>query len=132
MTQIAHYIAEMITLAHRLLQVLAWRLGLDLTDKQLHFWVFGLAGIILFVATDALFRWLVRWSISAVSFVYAATVLVVIALSLEVQQRITGSGIMDMRDVLAGMWGFLVLFAAYALIRMIILFIQKRFGDSES
>jgi len=126
MVQISNYIAEMIVLAGKVVEYVAAGLGLNPTDKQLHFWIFGIGGVILFVATDALFRWMARWTISVISFVYACTVLLVGALSLEVQQRATNTGRMDFYDVVAGMWGFMVLFAVYVLIRLIILAINKR------
>ena len=93
-------------------------LGLRLDDKQLHFWVLGLIGIALFVAVDAGFRWISKWSVSALSFIYTLTILVVVALAMEIQQQITRRGALDFNDILAGIWGFVTLFCLYLLVRL--------------
>lgn len=110
---------------HDVLLLVVRKLGLQLSDKQLHFWILGLIGIALFVAVDVAFRWISKWSVSALSFVYTLTVLVVIALSMEIQQRITGRGDLDFNDIVAGIWGFIVLLGLYILVRTAIQFSSK-------
>jgi hypothetical protein len=48
------------------------------------------------------------------------TLVAILALSIEIQQRLTGQGNMQFRDLTAGLWGFLVLIAVYALIRLLL------------
>jgi len=110
---------------HDILLLIVGKLGLQFNDKQLHFWVLGLIGIALFVAVDVAFRRLSKWSVSALSFIYTLTVLVVIALSMEIQQQITRRGALDFNDIIAGIWGFIVLLGLYVLVRMAIRFGSK-------
>jgi len=105
---------------HDSLLLVVRALGLRLDDKQLHFWVLGLIGIVLFMVVDAAFRWISKWSVSAISFFYTLTVLVIVALAMEIQQQITGRGALDFEDIVAGIWGFITLFCLYLLIRMVI------------
>jgi hypothetical protein len=110
---------------HDILLLVVGKLGLRFNDKQLHFWVLGLIGIALFVAVDVAFRRISRWSVSALSLIYTLTVLVVIALSMEIQQQITRRGALDFNDIIAGIWGFIVLLGLYILVRMAIRFGSK-------
>ena len=105
---------------HDVLLLVVRKLGLRLNDKQLHFWILGSLGIVLFVVVDVAFRRISKWSVSAISFIYTLTVLVVIALSMEIQQQITRRGALDFNDIVAGIWGFIVLLGLYALVRMAI------------
>ena len=125
MVEAVKMVASILNEIRELLIVISRRLGFYLTDKELHFWVFGLVGILLFLLVDVFFRWLSRWTVSAISFIYVSTVLIVFALGMELQQRITGEGIMDFRDFVSGIWGFLALFALYAGVRGLVWLLQR-------
>ncbi len=125
MLEVLRSAVSIINRLHDVLLLVVRKLGLQLSDKQLHFWILGVIGIALFVAVDVAFRWVSKWSISALSFVYTLTVLVVIALSMEVQQRITRRGTLDFNDIVAGIWGFIVLLGLYILVRTAIQFSSK-------
>lgn len=84
--------------------------GWALTDKQLHFWVFGVLGALIFLMVAVLFRWLAKLSISLIAFVFTFTVLLSIALAIEIEQKLTHTGVMDFNDILSGIQGFLVFF----------------------
>ena len=100
-------------------------MGLGLTDKELHFWLIGLIGMAIFVVTDVIFRYVGRWHISVISFIYTFTVLLVIVFGLEIEQKVTGRGSMEFGDVVAGLWGFLAVFSAYLVIKAL-LYLTKR------
>lgn len=119
MTRILKFIIEMINTAHDLIVDSAHAMGLGLTDKQLHFWLLGIAGVAIFVVFDVIFRKLAKWSISAITFIYTFTVLVVGVLAIEIEQKITNSGSMEFDDVVAGLSGFLVLSALYILVKLL-------------
>lgn len=110
---------------HDLIVDIAKVLGLKVTDKGLHFWFIGILGIFIFFITNALFKKLAKWSISAISFVYTFTVLVIIVLGLEIEQKITGRGNMEFADIVAGLWGFLAFFSIYLIIRFVIYLIKR-------
>jgi len=100
-------------------------LRLNLTDKELHFWVIGAVGMIIFLLTDAFFKRIAQWGISAISFVYTFTVLLVIAFGLEIQQDLTGRGNMEFKDIVYGLWGFIAIFAAYLCVKIVIFLLSR-------
>ncbi|WP_223881900.1 hypothetical protein [Niallia endozanthoxylica] len=93
--------------------------GLDLTDKDLHLWIMGMIGICIFGCTHVFFQHLSKYEITAISFVYTLTVMVVIVFAIEIQQPITGRGQMEFDDAVIGLWGFLLFFVAFLLIKAI-------------
>lgn len=103
------------------------------TDKQLHFIIIGLIGIVIFAATQVLFKWLAKRSITAISFIYTFTVLIVFVFGIEIEQKITGRGNMEFSDILAGIYGFLYVFTFYLIIRLVVYICRKYiFGKSSS
>ena len=118
MIDVLRWVVSAVNRLHDGLLVAVRALGLRLDDKQLHFWVLGLMGITLFVVVDVAFRWVSKWSVSALSFIYTLTILVVVALAMEIQQQITRRGALDFNDILAGIWGFVTLFCVYLLVRV--------------
>ena len=52
------------------------------------------------------------------------TVMTVIGFAIEIGQKITGTGEMDFRDVVAGLYGVLAFFAVYTVYRLIVLLAQ--------
>lgn len=96
------------------------RLGFHLSDKDLHFWLVGGLGMIIFIVSDKVFRWVAKLNISVISFIYTFTVLVVLVFALEIEQAITGRGNMEFKDIVAGLWGFIAFFSVYLFIRVIV------------
>lgn len=125
MVRILKLLAELINLCHDKFVDILRAAGFSMTDKQLHFLIIGIIGICLFIGTQILFKWLSKYSITAISFIYTFTVLIVIVFAIEIEQKLTGSGNMEFGDILYGMYGFLFLFAVYLFIRLIIWIIQK-------
>ena len=82
-------------------------------DKDMHFIVMAVLGMILFFMVHFVFKRLAKWSITAISFIYVFTVMTVLGLAIESGQKITGTGDMDFRDVVAGLYGVLAFFAVY-------------------
>ena len=96
--------------------------GLQMTDKQLHFWIIGIIGIITFFIVYGCFKIVekMKWNITILSFIYTLTVMVVLVFAIELQQAVTNRGDMEFADAVAGLWGFLVFFMIYCLIALII------------
>jgi hypothetical protein len=120
MGQAIKLLAGMVNNIHDTLILIFKGFGLSLSDKDMHFWVIGVIGIIIFFLTDGLFRFLAKWNISAVSFIYTFTVLIVLVFSVEIQQKITGRGNMELSDATIGLKGFLVFFGIYVVIVLIV------------
>ena len=90
-------------------------------DKELHFFIMALLAMVLFYVVHAVFSRLARWSITAVSFIYVFTVMTVLGFAIEIGQRISGTGEMDMADVVAGLYGVLAFFAVYTAYRLLVM-----------
>lgn len=100
-------------------------LGYNMTDKQLHFLIIGIIGMVVFLLVNLLFKYLAKYSIAAISFIYTFTVMVVFVFAIEIEQKITKRGNMEFKDITAGLWGFLEFFGVYLAIKLLIYLIKK-------
>lgn len=98
-----------------------------MTDKQLHFWVMGLIGMALLFVIYPLFILLAKKHVLIIAWIYVFTLMVVIAFALEIEQGLTGTGVMDFSDATSGLTGFLWMFFIFAVIRMMFLILRKFF-----
>ncbi len=128
MTSALKLIISIMNYLHDELFLLNAYLGLNLNDKQLHFLVIGFLGIVLFIFVHKLFKYLVQYSLTAISFIYTSTVLIVLVFAIEIGQKITGRGRMEFQDIVGGLWGFLVAFALYMGLVIITRWLIKIFG----
>ena len=94
-------------------------------DKDMHFIVMAVLGMILFFMVHFVFKRLAKWSITAISFIYVFTVMTVLGFAIEIGQKITGTGDMDCQDVVAGLYGVLAFFAVYTVYRLIVLLVRR-------
>lgn len=101
---------------------------LALGDKELHFLVMFALGMALFFAVHFVFKRLAKWSITAISFIYVFTVMTVLGFAIEIGQKITGTGEMDFRDIVAGLYGVLLFFAIYTVYRVAVMLILRIAG----
>jgi len=99
-----------------------------MTDKELHFWVMGIIGMVTFLVVHFFFKLIERlkWSTTILSFIYTFTGMVVLVFAIELQQAITNRGNMEFADAVIGLWGFMVLFFIYAVLGLIVYFIKKK------
>lgn len=93
--------------------------GLQLTDKQLHFWFFGVAGAAVFLALWALCAWLRRHP-ALLAWLFGFAVMLTVALAVEVGQWLTDTGAMQFKDIAAGMIGYVVISAGTALVALLL------------
>lgn len=98
--------------------------GYSFNDKQLHFIFMALIGIVIFGFTQLIFKWLSKYSVTAISFIYTLTVMVVIVFAIEIQQKLTNRGQMEFADIAYGLYGFLYVFCIYLFIKIIIKIIK--------
>ncbi|KAA6453802.1 hypothetical protein [Bacillus atrophaeus] len=127
MKELTIFITELINRFHDVFISLCEMLGLNLTDKQMHFWVIGLFGILFFGLTQAVFKWLSKWSVTALSFIYTLTVLFVIVFAIELQQKVTGRGNMEFQDAAEGLKGFLIFFIILMILKGLLASVKKVF-----
>ena len=71
----------------------------NFTDKQLHFLVIGILGMLILMVIYPLFKLLSENHILAIAFIYVFTVIVVITFAIEIGQKISDSGTMDFADI---------------------------------
>ncbi|NLW44122.1 MAG: hypothetical protein GXY92_02930 [Syntrophomonadaceae bacterium] len=112
--------ARIVNFLHDSISIMVQQSGAPIGDKELHFWVFGLIGMIIFFFSYSVFKYLQRWGLGAVSFVFTGIILTILAVGIEVEQYITSRGQMDTLDVVAGLAGFLAFFLAYCLLVLIV------------
>lgn len=124
MKEIILFITQIVNYIHDLIMEMSQSAGLNLTDKDLHLWVFGMIGIVSFGFVHTLFKFLSKYSITAISFFYTFTVMVVLVFAIEIQQKITGRGQMEFDDAVIGLWGFLLFFAMFLLLKAILRLIR--------
>lgn len=91
------------------------------SDKELHFIVIGLLGMVGIFILHPLFTLLAKTNhVMVITWLYVVTVLVVITFAIEIGQKVTNTGAMDFVDIVSGMAGFFLMFLVFALIRGII------------
>ena len=89
-----------------------------LSDKQLHFLVVGVLGMLLFFVIHPIFRALIRRGHEmTVSWVYVLTLILGLTFAVEIGQKITHTGSMEFADIVFGVFGFLAMFAVFLLLR---------------
>ena len=107
-----------------------------LSDKELHFYVVAITGVLLIVVLYPLFRYLVKRNKTLyIVWIYVFTFLFAFTLLIEIGQRLTGTGMMDYMDTVAGLVGFLLASFVVFVIRWIYMFIKwavKKIGERHS
>ena len=97
-----------------------------LTDKELHFIIIGLMGMLLFFFVHPIFKAFIRRGHEiVVSWFYVFTLVLVITFGIEIGQKISNTGSMEFADMVFGVVGFLCMFAVFAVIRLMVLFIAR-------
>ena len=97
----------------------------NFTDKQLHFLVIGLIGLAMVLVIYPLFKALSQNHVLIIVFIYVFTLILVLTFAIEIGQWYSGSGTMDLDDVIFGIVGFLLMVVIFAVIREIILAIWR-------
>lgn len=117
MTRILYYFVNKIALIHDKLLEINDRSEFFLSDKQLHFVVMGLFGIILLMFIYPLFIALSKKHVLTIAWLYVFTIMVVLSFAIEIGQGYTGTGNMEMEDVVIGLIGFMFFFLIFEVIR---------------
>ena len=92
--------------------------GYYFDDKQLHFLVIGAFGMLLVFVLYPLFKLLAATGHTMViTWLYVFTVVIVVTFAIEIGQWYTGTGNMESADITYGVFGFLVMFFIFAVIR---------------
>lgn len=101
-------------------------------DKQLHFIVIGLLGMLMIFIVYPIFKLLAKYNHTMViAWIYVFTLIMVITFAIEIGQWYSGTGSPEMADISAGVTGFLAMFLVFAVIRGIFHLIFKLFKDED-
>ncbi|MCP8615717.1 hypothetical protein [Salirhabdus salicampi] len=122
MKEVITLTAELVNVTHDILLDI---FGVSMTDKQLHFWIVGIIGMITFFLVYFSFKLIhkLKWSLTILAFIYTFTVMVVFVFAIEIQQAVTNRGNMEFADAMIGLWGFIVFFFFYAVIVLSIMLV---------
>ncbi len=104
--------------------ILSWNDAYEtnFTDKELHFIVIGCIGMLMIFIVQPLFSLLAKTGhVLVISWIYVFTLILLLTFAIEIEQKLTKSGVMDFEDIMFGVWGFLLMFLVYAVIRGIII-----------
>lgn len=134
MKEIIQILAEIVNNLHDfILFFVSDTLNSNATDKDLHFWIMGIIGIIIFLfvlfISNLISR--MRFGITILSFLYTFTVMVVLVFAIEIQQALTSRGNMEFQDAAIGLWGFIVFFMVFAVLSSIFLLVKNFFKQSK-
>ena len=101
-------------------------------DKQLHFIVIGVLGMIGIFIFYPLFKLLAKYDHEMViAFLYVFTLVLVVSFAIEIGQWYSGTGRMESEDMAYGIAGFLIMFLIFAFIRGLFLAIKSLLGHDE-
>lgn len=101
-------------------------------DKQLHFIVIGIAGMLMIFVVYPVFKLLAKTDhIMVIAWLYVFTLILVITFMIEIGQWYSGTGSMETADIAYGVAGFLVMFFIFAIIRALVLAIAGMFRRDE-
>lgn len=96
-------------------------------DKQLHFIIIGLLGMLMIFVIYPLFKWLSKKHVLAIAWIYVATLILVITFAIEIGQKMTGTGNMEFADIVFGIAGFMFFFAIFFVVRLFCIAIYNLF-----
>ena len=113
-------IVEYIAKAHEFFLSLNDAYEYNFTDKELHFLVIGVLGMLMIFVVYPTFKWLVKKNhIMTIAWIYVFTLILVITFAIEIGQKVTNTGAMEFADIVMGIFGFIVMYLIFVIIRVI-------------
>ena len=132
MTQVLYKIVGLIAKIHTYILSLNDLYEYQFNDKELHFIVIGVLGMLMIFAIYPIFKYLAnRGHILTITSIYVFTVIVVITFAIEIGQKITNTGSMEFADILFGVTGFIVMYLIFATFVGIIKLLKRAFKKAE-
>ena len=125
--RILFLMVEYIAKIHDLIMSLNDAYEYNFTDKELHFLIIGVLGMMLIFVVYPFFKWLVKKNhIMTIAWIYVFTVILVITFAIEIGQKVTNTGAMEFADIVMGIFGFVAMFLVFAICREIYHMIQRK------
>lgn len=118
MAQALYGIMRIIAKIHNYILHLNDKFEYNFSDKDLHFLVIGLLGMAMIFVVYPVFKWLAsKKHIMVIAWIYVFTLILVITFAIEIGQKISNTGSMELADIVLGVMGFIVMFAVFAVVR---------------
>lgn len=129
--QFLYLIIELITRIHNKVLSFNDAFEYNFTDKELHFLVIGVLGMLMIFVVYPFFKWLAKNDhIMTISWIYVFTLIIVITFAIEIGQKVTNTGNMEFADIMFGLVGFLLMYGIFAIVRelyhLILKYIKKQ------
>lgn len=117
MVRFLYWIVEQIAKVHTYLLSLNDSFEYAFSDKELHFIVIGIIGMLMLFVIYPLFKALSKNHVMVIAWIYVFTLIIVITFAIEIGQKITNTGAMEFADIVFGVVGFLAMFIVFMIIR---------------
>lgn len=128
MKEFLYLVMEIISRVHSKLLSLNDAYEYNFTDKELHFLIIGIIGMIMVFAVYPVFKWLAKNNhIMTITWIYVFTLIIVLTFAIEIGQKVSNTGAMEFADIMFGLVGFLVMYFVFALCRELFHWIIKFF-----
>ncbi|MDD6442447.1 MAG: hypothetical protein PUG71_10155 [bacterium] len=128
MTEFLYFIIEIIFKCHEKLLSLNDAYEYNFTDKELHFLIIGIIGMVMIFVIYPIFKWLAENDfIMTITWIYVFTLIIVLTFAIEIGQKVSNTGSMEFADIMFGVAGFLVMFFIFAVCRAIVHWIIRLF-----
>ena len=128
MTEFLYFIIEIIFKCHERLLSLNDAYEYNFTDKELHFLIIGIIGMVMIFVVYPIFKWLAEnYFIMTITWIYVFTLIIVLTFAIEIGQKVSNTGSMEFADIMFGVAGFLVMFFIFAVCRAIVHWIISLF-----
>ncbi|MCH5345340.1 MAG: hypothetical protein J1E64_15040 [Acetatifactor sp.] len=126
MGRVLYWLVELVARVHSYLLRLNDAYEYNFSDKELHFLIIGVLGMVMIFVVYPLFKWLARNNhVMIVSWIYVFTLILVITFAIEIGQRITHTGNMEFADIMFGVLGFISMFIVFSVVRGIYHLIRR-------
>ena len=118
MKELLYGIVELLAKIHSYLLRFNDAYEYNFSDKELHFLVIGILGMMFIFVVYPVFKWLAKHDhVMVIAWIYVFTLIIVITFAIEIGQKVTNTGNMEFADIVFGVVGFIVMFFIFAVIR---------------
>ena len=118
MSEVLYWVMGIIAKIHNYIMHLNDKFEYNFSDKDMHFLVIGLLGMLMIFVVYPLFKWLAQKKhIMVIAWIYVFTLILVITFAIEIGQKISNTVNMEFADIVLGIMGFIVMFAIFAVFR---------------
>ena len=112
MSKFLYALVGMVAKIHNYIMRLNDAYEYNFTDKELHFLVIGVLGMLFIFVVYPFFKALAQSGhVMVIAWIYVFTLIIVITFAIEIGQN------MDFADIVFGIFGFLVMFFLFSLVR---------------